>query len=266
MCFGTELRNYVAKSLAFLHLLTIILQLLLLAHAKAEMLNKYFFSCFNKSCPPVSAHTPSPPPFPCPQNLKCTTNEIFHLLSCLPSDTSPGLDKISAKMLKSTAQSISSPLSLIFNSSLSSGVFPADWKNAVVIPIPKTSAHSSSPSDYRPISLLSLVSKIFERHVFNVLSNIISANNILCNNQFGFRAGFSTECALLAVTHHWLNTLECNKSICAVFFDLSKAFDSVPHDPLLHTLCNLGLPAHLLCWFRSYLTDRFQQVSISSCL
>ena len=50
------------------------------------------------------------------------------------------------------------------------------------------------------------------------------------------------------------------------FFDLSKAFDSVPHDPLLHTPCNLGLPAHLLCWFRSYLTDRFQQVSISSCL
>ena len=97
------------------------------------------------------------------------------------------------------------------------------------------------------------LSKIFERHVFNVLSNVISMNSILCNNRFEFRASFPTECALLAVTQHWLNTLESNKSIYAVFFDLSKAFDSVPRDPLLHTLCNLGLPAHLLCWFRSYL-------------
>ena len=181
------------------------------------MLNKYFYSCVNKSCPLMSVHPPnSPAHFPCPQDLNCTTNETFHL-SCLPSDTSPGLDKISALMLKSTAQSILSPLSLIFNFSFTSGTFPADWKNSFIIPIPKTSSPSFSPSDHCPISLLSLVSTIFERHVFNVMSNIISVNNILCNNQFEFRAGFSTECALLAVTQHWLNTLDFKKCIWALF-------------------------------------------------
>ena len=94
------------------------------------MLNKYFYSCFNKSCPPMSVHPPSPPPFPCPQDLKGMPSEVFQLHSSFPSDTSPGLDKISAPILKATAQSISSPLSLIFNSSLSSDTFPADWKNS----------------------------------------------------------------------------------------------------------------------------------------
>ena len=165
---------------------------------KAEMLNKHFYSCFSRSFPHMSVHPPSPPPFPCLQDLKFTLNEIFQLLCCLTSDTSPGLDKISASMLKSTAQSISSPLSLILNSSLSSGTFPADWKNSIVIPILKTSSPLSFPSDYCPISLLPLVGKIFERHVFNGLSNTIAVINILCYNQFGFRAGFSTECTLLA--------------------------------------------------------------------
>ena len=94
--------------------------------SKAEMLNKYFYSCFSKSCPPTSPHLPSPPLFPCPQDLNCTPNEIFHLFSCLPSDNFPGLDKPSNTLLKFAAQSISSPVSSIFNSSLSSDVFPAD--------------------------------------------------------------------------------------------------------------------------------------------
>ena len=181
------------------------------------MLNKYFYSCFNKSCPLMSVHpSNSPPHFPCHQDLNCMPNETFHL-SCLPSDTSPGLDKISAPMLKSIAQSISFPLSLIFNFSFTSHNFPADWKNSFIIPNPKTSSPSFSPSDYCPISLLSLVSTIFERHMFNVMSNIISVNNILCNNQLGFRAGFSTECTLLAVTQDWLNTLDFKKCIWALF-------------------------------------------------
>ena len=188
------------------------------------------------------------------------------LLSCLPSDTSPGPDNIHARMLKSTAQSISIPLSLIFNSSLSTGVFPIEWKHSTVVPIPKTPTPSSSPSGYRPISLLPLVSKVFERHVFNFLLDLITADNILSDNQFGFRPGFSTESALLSVTQSWFNYLDCHKSICAVFFDLTKAFDSVPHVHLLDTLSRLNLPAHLLCWLRSYLSNRSQQVSVSGSL
>ena len=82
----------------------------------------------------MSVYPPSPPPFSCSQDFKCMPMERFHPLSCLPFDTSTGLDKISAPMLKSIAQSICSPLSLIFNSSLSSGTFPADLKNSLIIP------------------------------------------------------------------------------------------------------------------------------------
>ena len=103
-------------------------------------------------------------------------------------------------------------------------------------------------------------------YVFNFLLDLITADNILSDNQFGFRPGFSTESALLSVTQSWFNYLDCHKSICAVFFDLTKAFDSVPHVPLLDTLSRLNLPAHLLCWLRSYLSNRSQQVSVSGSL
>ena len=237
-----------------------------LASSKAESLSCFFSNCLNKSCPPLPVEPPSPPDFPCPPDLLCSPDEIVLLLSCLPSDTSPGPDNIHARMLKSTAQSISIPLSLIFNSSLSTGVFPIEWKHSTVVPIPKTPTPSSSPSGYRPISLLPLVSKVFERHVFNFLLDLITADNILSDNQFGFRPGFSTESALLSVTQSWFNYLDCHKSICAVFFDLTKAFDSVPHVRLLDTLSRLNLPAHLLCWLRSYLSNRSQQVSVSGSL
>ena len=156
-------------------------------HSEAEMLNKYLCSSFNKSNSLMSVHPPSLLSFPCPQDLKCTPNEIFHLLSCLPSDNSPGLDKKSVPMLKSMAHFISSPLSLIFNSYFSFGTFAFDWKSPVIIPIPKTSSPLSYLLEYRPISRLSLASKIFECHVFHVLSNIISMNEILATISLDFK-------------------------------------------------------------------------------
>ena len=166
-------------------------------------------------------------------------------------------------MLQNTAHSISLPLSLIFNSSISSCSFPSDWKNAFVVPIPKSSSHSSSPSNFRPISLLSIVSKLLEHHIFNFLYDFCMSNHLLSNSQFGFRPGFSTESALISVVNSWFSSLDSHKSVCAVFFDLSKAFDSVPHKPLLDSLSSLSLPPHLLLWFHSYLCNRTQQVIVN---
>ena len=130
-------------------------------------------------------------------------------------------------MLKATAQSTSLPLSIIFNS-LSTGVLPSEWKNSTIVPIPKTQVPSTSPSGYCPISLLSLVSKVLERQVFNILADHVSEHNILSDQQFSFCPRFSNETALLSVTQSWFNSLDSNTSICAVFFDLAKAFDMVP--------------------------------------
>ena len=108
-----------------------------------------------------------------------------------------------------------------------------------------------------------MISKVLEHHIFNYLLNFCTFNQILSDSQFGFRPGRSTESALLSVTHSWLSSLDSHNSICAVFFDLRKAFDSVPHRPLMHTLSSIGLSPHLTSWLRSYLCNRSQQVVLS---
>ena len=95
------------------------------------------------------------------------------------------------------------------------------------------------------------------------MHNFCSQNNVLSNSQFNFRPGFSTESALISTTHLWHQTLDSSSSICAVFFDLSKAFDSIPHSPLLDSLSSLRLPLILLHWFLSYLSNRSQQVVVN---
>ena len=103
-------------------------------------------------------------PYPCPGNLLCSDEEVLLLLLHLPSDTASGPDGISSRMLKSTAHTIAPVLTCIFNLSIQSGVFPSDWKLFHVVPIPKFNSPSSC-SDFRPISLLSIVSKILVRHI-----------------------------------------------------------------------------------------------------
>ena len=104
---------------------------------KANVLNQYFSSCFNNITTPLSPSTHPPDNTFSPDYL-CNPEDICNLISCLPIDTAPGPDGISSIMLHNTASSISLPLSLIFNSSISSGTFPTDWKNSFVVPIPKS--------------------------------------------------------------------------------------------------------------------------------
>ena len=109
--------------------------------------------------------------------------------------------------------------------------------------------------NFRPISLLSLPSKILERIVHNQLLNHLLSNDLLSSRQFGFRPSSSTQEALLFATHDWSCYLDKGLSVAAVFFDLSKAFDKVPHCQLLSALANVGVSGSLLNWFRSYLNE-----------
>ena len=140
--------------------------------SKANMINTFFSSCLNTSVAPLSLHSHLDFSIEdCPNELLCEVKSIVDLLLKIPSDTSSGPDGISARMLLATAHSISLPLVMIFNCSVKSGYFPDVWKTSHVIPIPKQNSAYSSPSSYRPISLLPLVSKVFERHIFNWLLN-----------------------------------------------------------------------------------------------
>ena len=130
-------------------------------------------------------------------------------------------------MLRSTAWSIAPSLAALFNLSIASGTFPDDWKHARIVPIFKK-GDKTLPSNYRPISILSTVSKVLEKHIHSLVFSFLSENSLISDYQWGFMPRRSTISALCSITHNWLGVLEDGNEICSVFFDLRKAFDSVP--------------------------------------
>ncbi len=229
---------------------------------KANVLNRHFFENFNhqlrtcSTCPtPACAMTDSS----FPEEYLCNESQVLSLISSLDIKKATGSDGISARMLRETAHSIAGSLTTLFNLSLKTGCFPTDWKFARVVPIPK-SGDPQSPANYRPISILSILSKLLERHVHRVLSHHLSINCPLSHSQWGFTKGKSTTTALLSYTHECQQALDSSVELCSVFFDLSKAFDTVPHQPLLYKLSALQVNPFILRWISSYLTGRSQSV------
>ena len=227
---------------------------------KANLLNSFFGSCFNTSHPSIDLE--SPPTVNYPEELLCTESEVYDLLASLDVSKASGQDGISARMLKHTACSITPSLTKLFNLSLQTATIPSTWKKSLVVPIPKNS-EMKEPTNYRPISLLPIVSKLLERHVYNVIMNHLVHHNPLTTNQWGFLKGRSTVTSLLYVTDHWLKELEDGLDICAVFFDFRKAFDSVPHLPLMCKVHSLGLDANIVTWINNYLAKRTQAVVVN---
>ena len=135
----------------------------------------------------------------CPPSYLCTEDEVFNLLASLDSSKSTGPDGVSAKMLKETATSITYSLTKLFTQSISKGVFPSDWKIARTVPIPK-SADKSLLKNYRPISVLPLVSKLLEKHIHTLIHDHLISFHPISQRQCGFMTGRSTTSALLTVT------------------------------------------------------------------
>ena len=180
------------------------------------------------------------PPYPCPDELLCPEEKTYHLISSLDVNKASGLDKISARMLKGTAPSITPMITALFNMSLSTGIFPDSWKSSLIVPIPKP-GDSSNPGNYRPISLLPIVSKLLEKHVYDLLCEHFD----ISDQQWGFQARKSTTNAILSATNEWFIHLENGAEVQAVFFDLQKAFDSVPHCLLIEKLHQLEIPTQM---------------------
>ena len=150
----------------------------------------------------------------------------MQLLQNLDVSKSNGPDRISAKMLKGTSCSIASCLTKLFNISIQSGSVPCGWKLSMIVPISKD-GEKSVPTNYRPISLLPIVSKILERHIHSKIMLHLQGSYPISDKQWGFCAKKSTVHALLTAMDDWLKSLETGADIGAVFFfDLTKAFDT----------------------------------------
>ena len=189
--------------------------------------------------------------------LPITEKEIINNALSFKNGKAPGFDSIDCSVVKKVIHVICKPLCNIFNSCIEQGVVPVDLKIAKIIPI-----HKKGPKDifsnYRPISLLPLFSKIFEKCIYTRLHGFLDKHSILYNKQFGFRARYSTDHALLDFLIQVSKAIENKEIIVGIFLDFKKAFDSINHDILLSKLYYYGIRGVTLQLFRSYLNDRKQ--------
>ena len=186
-------------------------------------------------------------------------NEIRKIAFDLPNKSSSGHDRVSNVLLKEIIVQIAEPLSMIFNQSLQNGEFPNDMKLADVVPLYKGKEHYLE-SNYRPISLLTTISKILEKVVYKRVYKFLTESSQLYDNQYGFRSNHSCEHAISQTVGNLLKNLENKKNSVCVLLDLSKAFDTIEHSIMLEKLDLYGIRGTALSWFRSYLSDRHLRV------
>ena len=188
--------------------------------------------------------------------------EVCSIIKSL-KDGSAGWDAISARVVKATHSSFIVPLTHIMNMSLLNGVFPSESKIARVIPLFK-SGESNKFSNYRPVSVLPLFSKILERLMYSRLLSFMNKHNILYAYQFGFRMQHSPNLALIVLVDRISKALENGDFALGLLLDFSKAFDTVNHSILYKKLEFYGVRGLALQWFQSYLSDRTQYVEYNN--
>ena len=190
---------------------------------------------------------------------------VFGEICKMDSKKSPGISNFDVRLLKLAAPVICKSLAYICNLSLHTSCFPNDWKLAKITPIHKD-GDKYDVNNYRPISVLPVLSKIIERAIHDQLYHFLTKNGVLNPCQSGFRRNHSTATTLIDVSDYILNNMNKGLITGALFLDLKKAFDTVDYDILLQKLYNYGVTGNTLTWFKSYLSDRIQAVNINSTL
>ena len=190
-----------------------------------------------------------------PDLKECEVRDVILQLK----NTSAGWDNLPTSIGKKCVDGYLAPLTYILNMCIRQGVFPRELKLARVIPIYKSSSKQSI-SNYRPISILTFISKVFEKILYNHISQYMDRNDTICSNQFGFRKNHSTQQAIITLINKITSDVDSGDIAVNIFIDLKKAFDTVSHSILLKKLYAYGIRGNMLELCKSYLTDRSQFV------
>ena len=188
--------------------------------------------------------------------------DILPIINSQDSNKAHGHDMISIRMLKLCGEAICRPLNIIFKTCLNTGKFPSEWKKGNVVPIHKKD-DKQNVKNYRPVSLLPICGKIFERLIYNVMYDFLTENDLLSPNQSGFRSGDSCINQLLSINHEILNAFDKGLEVRGIFLDISKAFDKVWHDGLIFKLRQNGISGDIINILQDFLRNRKQRVVLN---
>lgn len=188
--------------------------------------------------------------------------EVFRTIRSLNNTSSTGIDDITTSVLKTSAPCICEPLCYLINMSFEEGSFPNTLKTSIVKPLFKK-GEKSDMSNYRPVTLIPIISKIFEKIMLKRLQDFATRYGILIKEQFGFRQNSTTSLACFNLVKLITEAINDKLPITAIFLDMSKAFDFVDHRLLLSKLDKYGIRGKANAWLKSYLNDRHQCVEIS---
>ena len=192
-----------------------------------------------------------------------TEETILKLINRIRSDVATGNDKINARFVRDAAETLTPSLTQLVNLSYRSQVFPDVLKEAIVRPLYKKE-DKEKPEFYRPVSILPVISKVFERSATDQLMKYLESNQILSSTQHAYRRNHSTVTCLADLTDEIRRRRDRNETVVVLGMDLSKAFDSINHNILMKKLAIIGCGPNLITWMRSYLTNRKQRVKFKN--
>ena len=228
---------------------------------KAELLSSFFSKVLTKendNIPNLSCHLPQGDRL---KTVYFSPERVNEAIQRSKDSLSAGPDGIPSRVYKVAGDIMAYPLSVLFNTSMSSGVVPEDWKLANIKPIFKKGTRASA-SNYRPISLTSVACRIMERCIKGDLMRHLEKNNLINESQHGFRSGKSTLTNLLEYTEAVTEAVDKGYEVHAIYFDFKKAFDKVPHKKLLMKVQASGIQGYLLEWLTAWLSRRKQRVCV----
>ena len=188
-----------------------------------------------------------------------TLEQVLSYINKLECSKATGLDGIGPRIFKIAAYAISPSIAMLINKSTVTGIFPTQLKQAKVLPIFKGGT-KSDPSNYRPISTLPTISKIFEKHINKHLMGFLNKNKLLHESQSGFQYKQSCQTGLIKLIDSWMECIDNGDMIGALFLDFRKAFDLVDHSILMKKLSIYKFSPSTLQWFNSYLSNRQQVI------
>ena len=202
---------------------------------------------------------------PSDDDIIFSENDVLRVVKDIEVYKGSGIDFLPTFILKDCFEALIPQLTYIFNQSMSTGIFPDCWKIATITPIPKA-GDRTLVNNWRPISIIPLIGKMMESLSTPLLTNYLEVNNVLCDEQYGFRKNRSTSSAIFNYTKFVIDEINKTNVVGCLYLDFAKAFDSINHTRLLSKLKDMGVPTKLTKWIGNYLENRSIRTKLNNCI